>query len=431
MSDTPASCDPRVDLVITERVRDARPDSVDLLMADDGDDGEEALEFARAAAVAEGVEMVVLWCPEQDEFRAGPAEHTADIAFGSPCFEVVAVVGPLGDRALPAVEAQRRMPAAVCAPRLRETALYVWAHRDRFTDGVQRLDELLVKRRARLTRIAANRKSLKTMDASRRKTARRAKVWRMKNKSKARRYKTLYHGPKRSLTREDIEHATADRLSGRPLADIADDMVDMSAAVVTEAARDISKVLAALRARPGWVSEGWDRTALIREIDPEFIHHAEHYDRLMHGGHPAGEKPFPGGGGLRWGGLVVSEGAVVLRVMGSFEYGPKQDIYQQTIRFANYERIAEATELTWPEKARVLLTQDKVRLHCDCPAFAFYHQHAATSKGFALIPEARPAPVNNPEGKSGVCKHLNVVLKWLGAQGSKMASEMKQFHGDQ
>ncbi len=209
-------------------------------------------------------------------------------------------------------------------------------------------------------------------------------------------------------------------------------MTDMRALarLLVEAARSSGRLVAAmarLRER-GWSSDGWTRDRIITEIDPSFVHHSEHLDRLLHGGSDPDGRKFAGGGGLRWGGLDVSEQEAVLRVMGSFEYHPTQEIYQQTVRFANYRRVAEDAELTWPEKARMLLTMDSLRVHCDCDAYRFYHQNAATRKGFALVPENRAAPINNPSNRSGACKHLNVVLKWLGAQGSQLASEMKRHH---
>lgn len=191
---------------------------------------------------------------------------------------------------------------------------------------------------------------------------------------------------------------------------------------------DLDRAVARLSRAHGWVKEGWDRARIIREIDPTFIHHNEHFDRLLNGGVSVRGRPFAGGGGLRWGGLVVDENEAVLRVMGSMEYAKPQEVYQQSIRFSNYHTVAEDAALSWSDKARLLLTRDNLRVHCDCDAYRFYHQRPATVKGFALVPESRHAPVNNPSGRGGVCKHLNVTLRWLGAQASQLASEMKQHH---
>lgn len=191
---------------------------------------------------------------------------------------------------------------------------------------------------------------------------------------------------------------------------------------INEAA-DPEEVLKKLRAS-GWSTAGRSRDRIMSEIDPRFINHADHLKKLTQGGVRADGTPFPGGGGLRWGGLEIKGQNALLRVMGSFEYSDKQDIYQQVIHFANFSKIARAKGLTWPQKAQLLM-RDRIKLHCDCPAFRFFHAHAASKKGFALYPELRPSKVTNPSLKGGICKHLNLVLTFLPAQGSSIASDMK------
>lgn len=191
---------------------------------------------------------------------------------------------------------------------------------------------------------------------------------------------------------------------------------------------DLDGAVTKMKRKGVWVEDGWTREEMVRTIDPRFIHHSEHFHRLLHGGVSDRGRPFPGGGGIKWGGLVVSEEEALLRVNGSLEYNKPQEIYQQTVRFSNFHAVARNPDLTWTEKAQVLLTRDHLRVHCECQAYRFYHQRPATVKGFALIPEDRHAPHNNPDGRGGVCKHLNVTLRWLGAQGSQLASEMKTYY---
>lgn len=193
-------------------------------------------------------------------------------------------------------------------------------------------------------------------------------------------------------------------------------------------AADLDVEVAKMRRAGVWVEDGWTRDRMLVTVDPRFIHHQEHFHRLLHGGVSDRGRPFPGGGGLSWGGLVVNEEEALLRVNGSLEYNKPQEIYQQTVRFANFHSVARNPDLSWPDKARLLLTRDHLRVHCECQAYRFYHQRAATGKGFALIPENRPAPHNNPHDRGGVCKHLNTTLRWLGAQTSQLASEMKTYY---
>lgn len=190
---------------------------------------------------------------------------------------------------------------------------------------------------------------------------------------------------------------------------------------------DAESALKKLRGK-GWSTKGRSLGRVTGAIDPSFINHDLHKQRMLKGGIRANGEAYPGGGGLRWGGLVVKDGQALLRVMGSLEYPPKgkQQIYQQTLGFSNFLKIMKAAGANWPERAKILM-KDRVKVHCDCPAFRYYHAHAATKKGFALLPEMRPSPKTNPDLKGGVCKHLDLVLKNLPAQTQHIASEMKKW----
>ena len=183
------------------------------------------------------------------------------------------------------------------------------------------------------------------------------------------------------------------------------------------------EVLAKLR-KKGWSTSGRSLERILKEVDPRFINHEKHLERLTQGGTRPDGTPFPGGGGLRWGGLIIGEKEALLRVLGSFEYKDEQEQYQQTIRFANFHRIAKAPGLTWPERARLLM-RDRIKVHCDCPAFRYFYAYTAGKKGFSLYPELRPSNITNKDGRGGICKHLHLVLTFLPAQSQKIASEMK------
>jgi hypothetical protein len=180
--------------------------------------------------------------------------------------------------------------------------------------------------------------------------------------------------------------------------------------------------------RRNWKTDGTEKAEILAQVDPRFINHDEHLHKLVHGGVRADGTAFKGGGGIRWGGLVVRGGEAVLRTLGSFEYKDAQQIYQQTLRFSNFGRIARTRlDLSWPDRARLLL-RDRMKVHCDCPAFRYYYAYTANQKGFGLYPEIRPAKETNPTNRGGVCKHLHLVLKWLGGQYPKMASELKRYY---
>jgi hypothetical protein len=197
--------------------------------------------------------------------------------------------------------------------------------------------------------------------------------------------------------------------------------------VVLLAEDRLETALRTMRKR-NWKTDGVEKAEIMAEVDPRFINHDEHLHKLVHGGVRDDGTKFTGGGGIRWGGLVIKGGEAVLRTMGSFEYKDTQQVYQQTLRFSNFGRISRTRlDLSWPDRARLLL-RDRLKVHCDCPAFRYYYAYTAGKKGFGLYPELRPAKETNPGNRGGVCKHLHLVLKWLGGQYPKMASELKKYY---
>ena len=176
-----------------------------------------------------------------------------------------------------------------------------------------------------------------------------------------------------------------------------------------------------------WASTGRSRKQLVAMAkDQRFLDHGDHVKRLIDGGVSSDGQTFSGGGGIRWGGLLSSKGQVLMRTRGSFEYGPSQNQYQQTLGFQNFDKIIAAKDITWIDKARLLL-RDRLRVHCDCPAYRYFYAAAATTKGFALYPELRPASIKNPKKKGGICKHLHLTLQWLGTHNAALGKELRQW----
>lgn len=194
--------------------------------------------------------------------------------------------------------------------------------------------------------------------------------------------------------------------------------------LVTEGPEEALKKLR----KQGWSTAGRSLERLLKEVDPRFINHDQHLQRLTKGGIRPNGVSFPGGGGLRWGGLIISDKEALLRVLGSFEYKDQQEHYQQTLRFANLTRIVKAAGLNWPERARLLM-RDRIKVHCDCPAFRYFYAYTASQKGFGLYPEIRPSNITNKENRGGICKHLHLVLQYLPAQTQHIASELRNHYG--
>lgn len=199
------------------------------------DDVEEAFAWASAAAESAGSPFAVVYSPAGAEFRAGPVDDLDLVAAGDPAFALEAVYDEDGDlspleedmfsddeavgasaaggaheaylsrlsKAALAERAARRVRATEAGPlRIergpaarrwrRDSAAVLSAYNERAAT----MTEALIKRRSVTTRQAAIRKKLNTtMDRNRHRVARNAKLWRLRNKSRAKRYGSLYHGP--------------------------------------------------------------------------------------------------------------------------------------------------------------------------------------------------------------------------------------------
>lgn len=185
------------------------------------------------------------------------------------------------------------------------------------------------------------------------------------------------------------------------------------------------------KAGPKWNSTGWTRkqlTAMGKQQN--FLRHQVHLQRMLSGGVNDKGESINSSGRYDFGGLIIADKEAGMRVRGSYEWleaGQSPNIYQQTIRFANWNHIIRDKSLDWMDKARLLM-RDRIKIHCDCPAFRYYYAYAASKKGFGLYPEIRPSNITNPKKKGGICKHLQVALNLLGTNHSHIASQLKSHY---
>jgi hypothetical protein len=199
----------------------------------------------------------------------------------------------------------------------------------------------------------------------------------------------------------------------------------LATAPIAEASpRDIRSTLASLRASRKWKSRGKSRTAILGKVDRRFIHHQEHYDRMLNGGTRPDGSTYNGAKGVTKVFMEAGTDEASITVDGSREWDGSKHAYHVAVEFSNYGLILRVPGLTFTERA-LLLMQDNIRVDCDCKAFQYYHRHAATEKGFALVVEERPAPDRNPRNRGGVCKHLEHALRYLPANYTAIASAMK------
>lgn len=193
---------------------------------DSFDDLEEAVQWARESAEAAGMAFLVAHCG--DEYRAGPVDEV-DIIAGADLVEIEAVFDADGNPSQllesmfsdptdpdevvsrlsgPVREAQAEArPVANEARSQRAFAARSW-RRDHLAilERCNTLAEMEVEhRRSVYTRRKALIKKKTVMDKDRRRVARNAHNWRLRNKSKAKRYGSLYHGPHSKVKEASVD----------------------------------------------------------------------------------------------------------------------------------------------------------------------------------------------------------------------------------
>jgi hypothetical protein len=97
------------------------------------------------------------------------------------------------------------------------------------------------------------------------------------------------------------------------------------------------------------------------------------------------------------------------------------------IQFVEWEEQLKDLSLSPVEAARLLLWGGNLRVHCPCPAFAFWgHAFVSTELGIAIHPEIRYPHIRNPDLKGFACKHLRKIILVLPFHLGDMASEIKK-----
>jgi hypothetical protein len=97
------------------------------------------------------------------------------------------------------------------------------------------------------------------------------------------------------------------------------------------------------------------------------------------------------------------------------------------VQFIEWDEQVRDLTLNAVEAARLLLWSGNIRVHCPCPAFAFWgHAFVATELGMAIHPETRYPHIRNPTLLGVCCKHLRRTTLVLGAHLADMASAIKK-----
>lgn len=114
----------------------------------------------------------------------------------------------------------------------------------------------------------------------------------------------------------------------------------------------------------------------------------------------------------------------------SSEYDKNRINYIDSILFDDWEQIGSDPDLSFIERARMLLWVGNVRLHCTCPSFLYWgYQYICTVLDSAIYPEERYPRIRNPKERGIVCKHLNVTLRVLPFHSGEIAREIRSQFG--
>lgn len=268
------------------------------------DDLDEAAEWAARAAEASGMAFIVV--EGADEFRAGPVDEVDVVAGSMPKVAIVAVFDADGEPSQllesmfsddSATDAElARMSAVVRAardigrPQANEARVQrsfdarAWRQEHMHVlEGWNALTEMEVKNRRTLyTRRQALLKKKTVKDGDRQRVARNAKNWRLRNKSKAKRYGSLYRGP-----HTKVKEAAVD--TGSEWEDV---IVDTATGEVVREAT-ITEIEAAIAGAAGLVIERRRKRQATPVVAPVGNNTPPHIPVLA-----SDAARFPAGGGL-------------------------------------------------------------------------------------------------------------------------------------
>jgi len=106
--------------------------------------------------------------------------------------------------------------------------------------------------------------------------------------------------------------------------------------------------------------------------------------------------------------------------------------YLNQFHIIDWEAFVDEDEFSPIDRARLMMFEGDVALHCTCPSFLFWgYQYLLTQIDAAVIPETRPPNVRNPKQRGIVCKHLNRALRSFPFFASDFANYIRANHNVQ
>tara|TARA_B100000745_G_C20145123_1_gene392655 strand:- start:465 stop:1160 length:696 start_codon:yes stop_codon:yes gene_type:complete len=110
-------------------------------------------------------------------------------------------------------------------------------------------------------------------------------------------------------------------------------------------------------------------------------------------------------------GPSVEDESLIFRVKSS-KHKDNRLVYSNIVKLHDWPLFIEDNNYTSLEKARALMLQGNISVHCTCPSFLFWgYQYLLTQIDAAMVPEKRPPNIRNPQQRGIICKHLNRTFR--------------------
>jgi len=130
--------------------------------------------------------------------------------------------------------------------------------------------------------------------------------------------------------------------------------------------------------------------------------------------------------GVRWKG--VEDGTIMFNIKSSL-HKDNNITYTNAFKLNSWDAFVDETEFNPIERARLMMMEDDLMVHCTCPSFLYWgYQYLLTQIDAALVPEDRLPKIRNPKQRGIVCKHLNRSLRSFPFFTSDLAQYIKHNH---
>lgn len=167
-----------------------------------------------------------------------------------------------------------------------------------------------------------------------------------------------------------------------------------------------------------------NRKELLAKVDPKFIHHAENTKELP--------EKSPTGAVYKRMNILKDTGKPELEVWfetrgATYENHPWWA--QRIIVVGLLDTLKKNPESNIDRMIRDALDKNDLLIGCTCPAANYYYNFTTTKKGVVhpRFKETLSSPINNPNLKGIMCKHVALCMNVILANTYKMVADVKKI----